>query len=833
MTPASAGVIDPTPRIFLRILSPERRRGREAEGLGSTAVAARRDAVEISALGGDRVANPQPAVVSGRPLLEPEGALCPRLAKGWMQVKPLTLRQICERQDPHGQRVLRQAAEDAARNGLAVIGVEIVLLTLLRDRPASASLREILAGAGIEAEPMERALALALQRLPRITTGALPVFGEALEALLRAATVLALDEYGEEAVAPARWLEAILRRRNQWGGLLAILPGLNGIGPGTIAAPQARNEKDEARTAPGKLGDVADDLIARARSAEIDPVVGLENEMSAIAAILLRRRQSSAVVVGEPGVGKTACALAFVRAIADREKRIPAALRDTPVYELSPARLRAAGAWQGAAEERLEAALAEARATGAILFVDDLHVLAEPSNGSGGELLRTVLRGGARILATCGWREWRRWIEPDPALARRLAAVRIEEPGPGQALAIVREASRRLAEHHEVEVGEDAVLEQCVRLSHRYLVGRRLPDKAIAVLDSACARARMREEGSRRVGEADVHGVVSDLAGIPPQSLLRDTAATGLALEEALAERVVGQPEALRRCADQARAWLAGLSDRRHPVGALLFSGPSGVGKTETAHALADTLFAGRILTVNLSEYQEAHTVSGLKGAPAGYVGYGEGGVLTEGIRKTPCCVVLLDEIEKAHRDVLEMLYQVLDRGWMEDAEGIEADFSNALIILTSNVGDRLMEELGAREGPGVEAQIEREMLAELHRVFPAAFIGRLQVVPYRALSEETLERISALRLRRLAGLYASSHRAELSFDESILGWLCEQVKSSRQGARVLDTLIARAIRPAIAQYILGRLSEGTPPGAIEGRRTPGGRIEIEARSGT
>ena len=744
----------------------------------------------------------------------------------------LTVRQICERQDPHGQRVLRQAAEEAARSGLPAIGVELVLLTLLTDRPASAGLRGVLARAGIEVEPMESALRLALQSQPRGRTGALPAFGGALEALLRAATGLALDEYRETTVAPTRWIEAILRRRDQWAGLLASLPGLDGIGPAALAAPRARDGADEERARPEGFGGCLDDIVARARRGEIDSVVGFETEMNAIAAILLRRRQSSAVVVGEPGVGKTACALAFARAIALGDSGIPPALRDTPVHELCPARLRAAGSWQGAAEERLEEVLAEARRTDAILFVDDLHALAGPANGAGEELLRTLVRSGTRLLATCGWREWRRSIEPDPALARRLAAVRIEEPGEAQALAIVGEASRRLAEHHAVSVSDDAVLERCVKLSHRYIVGRCLPDKAIAVLDSACARARMRGAEDASVGEEDVHGVVSELAGVPSQSLLCDTAASGLALEEALSARVVGQPEALRRCADQARAWLAGLSDRRHPVGALLFSGPSGVGKTETAHALADTLFAGRILTVNLSEYQEAHTVSGLKGAPAGYVGYGEGGVLTEGIRKTPCCVVLLDEIEKAHRDVIEMLYQVLDRGWMEDAEGIEADFSNAVIILTSNVGDRLMEEVGARSGPEIEARIEREMLDELHRVFPPAFIGRLHVVPYRALSEETLEEIAALRLRRLADLYAASHRAPLSFHESVLGWLCEQVKSSRQGARVLDTLIARSVRPALAKHILARLAEGTPPGALEAIRTPGGRIEVKPRSG-
>ena len=746
----------------------------------------------------------------------------------------LTTRELCSRQDADGQRVLRQAAETAARDGLAAVCVESVLLTLVRDRAASAALRAVLAGASIETEPMEHALARSLQSQPRGRTGALPAFGGALESMLRAATSLSLGEYGESAVAPIRWIEAIVRRRDQWAGLLASMPGLDRLGPAALAASPIANEAGADPARPAEPGDIVEDLVARARRDEIDPAVGFDSEMHAIAAILLRRRQSSAVVVGEPGVGKTACAHAFVRAIAHRDERVPAALRETPVFELHAARMRAGGAWQGAAEERLQAVLAETRRTDAILFVDDLHTLVGPPRGTGEGLLQTLVRDGTRLLATCGWREWRRSIEPEPALARRLAAVRIEEPDPAQALTVVRAASVRLAAHHGVGVSEDGVLDRCVHLAHRYIVGRRLPDKAIAVLDSACARARMRDEENGIVVAEDVHGVVSDLAGVPTQSLLCDTAATGLALEAALAKRVAGQPEALRRCADQARAWLAGLADRRHPVGALLLTGPSGVGKTETAHALADTLFGGRILTVNLSEYQEAHTVSGLKGAPAGYVGYGDGGVLTEGIRKTPCCVVLLDEVEKAHRDVIEMLYQVLDRGWMEDAEGIEADFSNAVIILTSNVGDRLMEEIGSGVGPQVEARIEREMLRELHRAFPPAFIGRLQVVPYRALSEETLERIAAMRLRRLADLYAASHHAPLSFHESILAWLCERVQSSRQGARVLDALIARSVRPAIAECVLGRMADGDTPGPLQARREADGHIEVAsvARSG-
>ena len=239
------------------------------------------------------------------------------------------------------------------------------------------------------------------------------------------------------------------------------------------------------------------------------------------------------------------------------------------------------------------------------------------------------------------------------------------------------------------------------------------------------------------------------------------------------------------------------------------------MGKTETAHALADALFGGRLLTVNMSEYQEAHTVSALKGAPAGYVGFGEGGVLTEGIRRTPYCVVLLDEIEKAHRDVVEMFYQVLDRGWMEDSEGIEADFSNAIIVLTTNAADEHVETIAALEDRPDADSIARDLTSSLSRHFADAFLGRLEVVPYWPLEDDTLVRIAGLRLDRLSDTYRTSHRAQLDFDESTRSWLAERARRTAQGARVLDTVIARGLRPVIADYILDKLADGDPPGAI------------------
>ena len=557
-------------------------------------------------------------------------------------------------------------------------------------------------------------------------------------------------------------------------------------------------------------------MIAAARDGGFDPVVGFHAQMQAISAILLRRRQNSVIVVGAAGVGKSACALGFVEALAQGSERVPGALHDTPVWSLDLSALRAGAVVRGALEERLQAILKEIGEAGMILYMDDVHLLFGDQS-QGVDALRSVLTGGAvRILGTCGWREWRRYVEPDPGLARRIAPVRIQEPDDEQSLRIVEGIAPTLAGHHAVELGGD-ILESAVSLSRRYIVGRQLPDKAIVVLDSACARARMNgaSAGDETIGVVgdDVAAVVSDLTGVPVGGMLSDVSKMATRLEHILAERVVGQDDALARCASQARAYLAGLSDRRRPVGALMFCGPSGVGKTETAHAIADALFGGRLLTINMSEYQEAHTVSGLKGAPAGYVGYGEGGVLTEGIRRTPYTVVLLDEIEKAHADVIEMLYQVLDRGWMEDAEGIEADFSNALIVLTTNAGDTVVEKAAMTDPPPFEDEFHQSLTRELGRQFPAAFIGRLQLVPYWPLGNDTLATIAGMRLDRLAEIYRASHRSRLEFDEEVRAWLAERVTTTPQGARFLDGIIARSIRPTIAEYVLEKLGAGDAPG--------------------
>ena len=765
----------------------------------------------------------------------------------------MNLRKLYERLDQDARRVLHASAEAAARDGRSTIGIELYLLHLLRDRSVGPMVMQALEDAGVDAPAVESALAAEVAAEPRSAAGALPSFDESLARLLRESWSLAFDDYGDDAVSPVRIFETVARRGEDWPRLVAMLPGFDRLDLAKLAV--AGSTKPIEAVGPGaatsaeypELSRYGHDMIAAARDKGFDPVVGFQTQVQAISSILLRRKQNSVIVVGEAGVGKTACALGFVDALAHGADSVPTALRDTPIWSLDISALRAGAVVRGALEERLQAIVKDIADAGMILYVDDIHLLFGDQN-QGADALRSVLSSGnVRILGTCGWREWRRYIEPDPGLARRVAPVRIQEPDHEQALCIVKGVAPPLADHHAVCFG-DNVLDAAVALSKRYIVGRQLPDKAIVALDSACARARINHDAANgadhggadrtngeepnsagagngaaaeaavenlvTVCEDDVAAVVSDLTGVPIGGMLSNVSKTAARLESALAERVVGQDDALARCASQARAYLAGLSDRRKPVGALMFCGPSGVGKTETAHAIADVLFGGRLLTINMSEYQEAHTVSGLKGAPAGYVGYGEGGVLTEGIRRTPYCVVLLDEIEKAHADVIEMLYQVLDRGWMEDAEGIEADFSNALIILTTNAGDNVVEQAVMAEEPPLEDEFHQSLTKALSRHFPAAFIGRLQLVPYWPLGEDTLGMIAGMRLDRLAASYQASHRNELVFAQEVRDWLAERVKTTPQGARFLDGIIAGSIRPQIAEYVLEKLGAEQSPGA-------------------
>ncbi|WP_009907149.1 type VI secretion system ATPase TssH, partial [Burkholderia thailandensis] len=698
-------------------------------------------------------------------------------------------------------------------------------------------------------------------------------------------------------------------------------------GAGGGASPAAREGSALAR--------YAVDLTARARAGEIDPVVGRDGEIRQIVDILLRRRQNNPLLVGEAGVGKTAVAEGFALRIVAGD--VPPPLRDVELYLLDIGLLQAGASVKGEFESRLRGVIDEATSSErpVILFVDEVHTLVGAGGAAGtgdaANLLKPALaRGLLRTIGATTWSEYKQYIEKDPALTRRFQLVQVREPEEGAALTMLRGLAAKLEAHHRVLVLDDA-LQAAVTLSHRYIPARQLPDKAISLLDTACARVAVSqhavpapiEDARRRIdslrvereliarecalgaGDAprldaidasiaseqaaldaldarwqaerdalgqivdwraslladdpsraldetaradvqaklsaalralaelqgetplvlpavDTHAVaavVSDWTGIPLGRMVRDEMQSVLKLADTLAERVVGQRHAVELIAERIQTARARLDDPAKPHGVFLLCGPSGVGKTETALALAETLYGGEhnAITINMSEFQEAHTVSTLKGAPPGYVGYGQGGVLTEAVRRRPYSVVLLDEIEKAHRDVHEIFFQVFDKGWMEDGEGRYIDFRNTVILLTSNVGSERVMQLCRDPQRLPDAQTLTDALrAPLREVFPAALLGRLSVVPYYPLTDEMLARIVALQLARIERRIESHHGIALRCEDSATALIVERCRTIESGGRMVDAILTHTVLPRISQEILRATIEGRALRAID-----------------
>ncbi|NOT07644.1 MAG: type VI secretion system ATPase TssH [Gemmatimonadales bacterium] len=692
------------------------------------------------------------------------------------------------------------------------------------------------------------------------------------------------------------------------------------------------------------------DLTALAAEGRIDAVRGRDAEIRQVIDILMRRRQNNPILTGDAGVGKTAVVEGFAQRVADRE--VPPPLLDTSVRALDLALLEAGAGVKGEFEQRLKAVIDEVKASprGVILFIDEAHTLigagGREGQGDAANLLKPALaRGDLRTIAATTWSEYKKYFEKDPALARRFQVVTIDEPGEEAAIDMLRGVVSRLERHHGVRILEEAVRE-AVTLSQRYLSGRRLPDKAIGVLDTACARVaigqhgappavealqrrieaaeaeerllrreqvtggghderlavlRVMLDGLRREGaaleeswrdelsavreidrlrgeieelagdaaadpvecarlravlarvergleaiQADppmvptsvdtkvIASVISGWTGIPVGKMLTDELYTVLTLRQQMATRLVGQDDAINAIADRIQTFRAALDDPGKPVGVFLLAGASGVGKTETAITLADLLYGGErnLITVNLSEYQEAHTVSSLKGAPPGYIGYGTGGVLTEAVRRRPHSVILLDEAEKAHPDVLELFYQVFDRGSLEDGEGRSVDFRNAIILLTSNLGAETILEACRRPGttPGTE-----ELLAlirpELTRHFKPALLGRLVVIPYRPLGELQIRAIVRLKLARVEQRFREHHRAALTFDAAVVAAIAARCRDDQSGARNVDHLLTNRILPELSTRVLERLVRAEPPSSIVVSVDADGAFVYEAAS--
>lgn len=797
-------------------------------------------------------------------------------------------------------------------------------------------LQRIVRHAGIDRDTLERDFARALAALPA-GASSISDFSWHIESAIERAWVLATLEHGDRRVRGA-WLIAALvstpdLRRVLLGispafgkipvdGLADVLPAWIGGSPEAADDPYDRSEllpatPGEASSAmpgapkSGSLEQYCTDLTALARAGEIDPVIGRELEIRTMIDVLLRRRQNNPLVTGEAGVGKTAVVEGLARAIASGN--VPPKLADVRLLSLDVGALLAGASMKGEFEARLKGLLEAAAKSAApvILFIDEIHTLigagGQAGTGDAANLLKPALaRGTIRTIGATTWAEYKRHIEKDPALTRRFQVLQVAEPSEVAAIDMVRGLAQTFSAHHGVVVRDDAI-RGAVTLSHRYIPARQLPDKAISLLDTACARVALSQHATPRelddvrqrlaaarteeallvqearvgldaekalanvrvridtlateeaavdtrwreqvaaaqallaarggaagspddspmpverlreleraladlqgeaplvfpeVDEAIVAEIVSDWTGIPVGRMVTDEVAAVRRLPETLEARVIGQADALRLIGERVQTARAGLTDPKKPLGVFLLAGPSGVGKTETALALAEALYGGEqnLITINMSEYQEAHTVSGLKGAPPGYVGYGEGGVLTEAVRRRPYAVVLLDEIEKAHRDVHEMFFQVFDKGYMEDGDGRHIDFRNTTILLTSNVGSDLTAGLCADPmlSPDMDG-LRDALVPELLKVFPAAFLGRVTVVPYRPLADAALARVVRLHLGRVAKRMADSHEIALTYDEALVDYIVGRCLVQETGARVLIGFIEQHVLPRLS----------------------------------
>ncbi|HET6518803.1 MAG TPA: type VI secretion system ATPase TssH, partial [Geminicoccaceae bacterium] len=670
-------------------------------------------------------------------------------------------------------------------------------------------------------------------------------------------------------------------------------------------------------------------LAERAAAGKIDPVLGRDHEVRQMVDILTRRRQNNPILTGEAGVGKTAVVEGLALRIAEGD--VPPPLKSVVIRTLDLGLLQAGASVKGEFENRLKSVIEEVKSSPQpiVLFIDEAHTMIGAGGQSGqndaANLLKPALaRGELRTIAATTWSEYKKYFEKDAALARRFQVVKVEEPDEKKAVVMLRGLADVMEAHHNVRVLDEAVA-AAVRLSSRYLSGRQLPDKAVSVLDTACAKVAMSQaavppavEDTRRRIEAlereiavltrEVAGgsdhaerlaeasaelevergelatldgrwererglveelrelrrrleggdgaataeqlraelaekdgelaalqgdrplihvcadaqavaeVISGWTGIPVGKMVKDEIGAVLALRERLEERVIGQSHALEAVAQRIRTARASLDDPSKPVGVFLLVGPSGVGKTETALALADILYGGErnLITINMSEFQEAHTVATLKGSPPGYIGYGEGGVLTEAVRRKPYSVVLLDEVEKAHPDVLELFFQVFDKGLLDDAEGREIDFKNTVILLTSNVGtDTLMRLcLNGPTRPEPQAIVEA-LRPELHAAFKPAFLGRLLVVPYYPVRDEVLKRIVELKLGKVRRRVRENHRAELVYGDGLIDAIAARCTEVDSGARNVDWILTGTLLPEIAGSVLSRMAEGATIGRI------------------
>ncbi|AIW21221.1 type VI secretion system ATPase TssH [Vibrio coralliilyticus] len=861
----------------------------------------------------------------------------------------INLSSLIQRLHPIAKVALEDAAALAVSEKANEVQIEHFLLSLL-ERPNS-DFDVLLAHFDCSENILRQSIRSTLDTSPT-GNGGKPVFSALLIEWLQESWLVSSLDLSQTQIRSGALLLTLVSNPLRYGqhGYAAILESVNPdslkrnfgeLTSQSLEAQVATSEKTQAREDGSALSKFTTDFTGKARKGEIDPVFCRDQEIRQIVDILARRRKNNPIAVGEPGVGKTAVVEGLALKIVQGE--VPDNLKGVELYGLDMGLLQAGASVKGEFEKRLNAVLDEVKnsPTPIILFIDEAHTLVGGGNQAGGSdaanLLKPALaRGEVKTIAATTWSEYKKYFEKDPALARRFQLVKLDEPSPEQAALIIRGLRPAYEKSHNVYVRDDAIT-AAAALSARYISGRQLPDKAIDVLDTACARvnislnavpasvetlqqelaaqtrelealerdqlqqtgdkhslasipdlkvamektqaelevqeaqwknekeqieemialrtrlhelvsgeeievaeaeeegeeaetspyAEMDEESVRiaiaacqeqldairgsnplvhfEVGPDEVSHVVSDWTGIPMGKMLQDEAETTLKLKDSLTSNIKGQEYAIDALAEGIQTAKAGLGNPDAPTGVFLLVGPSGVGKTETARAIADQLFGGErfMTTINMSEFQEKHTVSRLIGSPPGYVGYGEGGMLTEAVRQRPYSVVLLDEVEKADPEVLNLFYQVFDKGTLNDGEGRSIDFKNTLIIMTSNLATHEIESL-VQQSKDINAGVIAEAIRPtLNQHFKPALLARMSVLPFVPLSDEAMTDIIHHKLGKVSERLQSHHKLSLCYDDTLVEFVLGNCRLAETGARNIDAVINRQLLPQLSTQLL------------------------------
>ncbi|UXI02693.1 type VI secretion system ATPase TssH [Photobacterium sp. TY1-4] len=839
----------------------------------------------------------------------------------------MTLKSLVDKLSPGCKKSLEAAA--ALCNSKTHTSVEIHhWLSALLEQPDD-TLNAIVHYFDIDAFQLNEQLQ---QKLDRFETGCSqpPGLSSHIVTLLRTAWMSATIDFADDTISVVHIVYALVSDDSLGAMIFRDIPQLARVEPQRLIvawpeiAPKAAGqaELDGSEKSLGisqqALEQFTIDLTEQAREQKLDPILGRDHEIRQMIDILTRRRQNNPMLTGEAGVGKTAVVEGLAQRIVQGD--VPESLRDISIKVLDLALLQAGAGMKGEFESRLKSLIKEVKQSSKpiVLFIDEAHTLI----GSGGQagqndaanLLKPALaRGELRTIAATTWAEYKKFFEKDAALTRRFQVVKVEEPDEETAVVMLRGLLPVMESHHNVMI-TDKALQAAVKLSNRYISGKQLPDKAVSLLDTACARVAMSqvsvpsdvellirqqqqaeaelailekelvtgataagriaelkaqqdsvatalelkrsswqaekelvtqarrlshklidqtEEDSEadlqtllqikerldasekpmvffQVDEALVAEVISDWTGIPLGRMQSDEIETILTLDEQLKERVIGQDHALALMSKVVQTARVGLSDEQKPNGVFLLTGPSGVGKTESALALAEQIYGSEdnVIVINMSEFKEEHKVSLLLGSPPGYVGYGEGGVLTEAVRRNPYSVILLDEMEKAHPGVQDIFYQVFDKGTIKDGEGREIDFKNTIIIMTSNVGTETTLTLFEDDETAPTIQGLKEALNDdLLTVFKPAFLGRANVVPYLPLNQVMLKEIIRLQLEKVSERISKNYQATLNFSDSISDLLIDRCMDNNAGARNVINFIQSNLLPVISSEILYKVS--------------------------